>query len=481
MVQYQAEKELTLRPGETSIDFTLESHYGAEPPPEEQADGVQVLVAAVRRSVVDYYLAVAQAAGLRLVGLGLRPYANIRAVQTYGQHGAEARVAIIQIMADEAELDVCDAGAMTFTRPATIKVPSPLVEPAAGDAAQTVVTEVTRSLHSYLGVERGHQITAVLVAGGTGIEARVAAELKRRLDIPVEPLDPAGALGLEAQGLSASAFISALGLAVSHAPGVGLPLDFLNPKRPPVQRDKRKIMAISAAAAVILLVSGIFAAAGVRYWSAQSNLLALQERSAKLTEANKGVAVLADRIKKLDSWVGGSREWLDQWAYLSGVFPPCTEVYVTSLISNNDGSIGVDVRANSSVALNELGKSLSGAGYNFKPGKIITNSSEPYGYRYAESVTVVVKPDMKVDLEDLPMPVRPENDVSAEKFGVPAPKAVAPPAPTKAPPAPTKPSAPAASKSPPAATPKDATTPTRPPNRGGGGGGGKGRAAGGSP
>ena len=49
-----------------------------------------------------------------------------------------------------------------------------------------MVTEVTRSLHSYLGVEREHKIDAVLVAGGTGIEPRVAAELHRRLGVTVE-------------------------------------------------------------------------------------------------------------------------------------------------------------------------------------------------------------------------------------------------------------------------------------------------------
>jgi Tfp pilus assembly PilM family ATPase len=475
MVLYQAEKELTFRPDETVVDFTLESHYGAEPPPEEHAEGVQVLVAAVRRTVVDYYVGVARAAGLKLAGLGLRPYANIRAVQSYGGHGAEARVAILQIMADEAELDVSDAGALTFTRPAAIKVPMPLVEPAAGDAAQTVVTEVTRSLHSYLGVERGHEVTAVLVAGGTGIEPRVAAELRRRLDIPVEPLDPSAALGLEAQGPTASAFISALGLAVSHAPGAGLPLDFLNPKRPPVQRDKRKIRILAGAAALLLAVGSVFGAAGAHYWSAQSRLASLTEQLRELNEANKGVVALGDRVKKFDSWVGGGRDWLDQWAYLSGKFPSCQQAYITSFVSNADGSIAMNVKTNSRESLNELTRGLKSAGYDFEPPRIST-SSDPYGYTLSADLKVVVKPDMDVDLTQLPMPVRPENDVSAEKFGItPPPVKPAAPPPAPAPPAPAKPAA--TTK-----TPPPTPAPVKPPFGGGGGkgGGGKGRGSGGS-
>ncbi len=269
MVQYQAQKELTFRPSEAVVDFTLESHYGAEMPPEEQAEGQQVLVAAVRQPVVDYYRAVARAAGLTLVALGMRPYANLRCVQTYARRSADARVAVVHITADEAEIDVFDAGGVSFSRPAVIKVPPAGTEPAAGDAAQLVVTEVTRSLHSYLGVEREHTIDVVLVAGGTGIEPRVAAELHRRLGIAVEALDPAPALGVAEGNTSASAFVSALGLAVCQAPGVGLPVDFLHPKRAPVQRDMKKLLVVGVAAALALLVAGVFAAAAARYWAAK--------------------------------------------------------------------------------------------------------------------------------------------------------------------------------------------------------------------
>jgi Tfp pilus assembly PilM family ATPase len=432
MVLYQAEKELTFRPNETVVDFTLESHYGAEAPPEEQGEGVQVLVAAVRQSIVEHYRAVAHAAGLKLAGLGLRPYANLRAVQAYGRRGAEARTAIIQITTDEAEIDVSDAGALTFTRPAAIKVPAPLAEPAAGDAAQTVVTEVSRSLHSYLGVERGHKVDAVLVAGGTGLESRIEAELRRRLDIPVETLDPAGALGLAAEGPSASAFISALGLAASFAPGAGLPIDFLNPKKPPVQRDRRKILAAAVAGAVVLVMAGAFAAGGVQYWAARSRLTALETEYNKLSTENKGVTVLAKRVEALDGWVHGGRDWLDHWAYLSGVFPPCKNVYVTLLKSNPDRSINLMVKANSGDALNEISRCLGANGYDFKPNQVAT-LADPYGYGYSETVTVITKSDMPLDLHGLRMPVRPEDDASAERFGRPTAISVSAPVPVREP------------------------------------------------
>ena len=211
-----------------------------------------------------------------------------------------------------------------------------------------VVTEVTRSLHSYLGVEREHTIDAVLVAGGTGIEPRVAAELHRRLGITVEALDPAPALGMAEGSTSASAFVSALGLAVCRAEGVGLPVDFLNPKRAPVQRDTKKLAVIGVVAALALAVGGIFLAAGTRYWAAKANLESLKSEYRELEVKNKPVTLLAKRVDTIEQWQKGGRNWLDQWAYLSGVFPPCTETYVTSLNSNPDGSIILKVKATSS-------------------------------------------------------------------------------------------------------------------------------------
>ena len=488
MVQYQAEKELTFRPSEAVVDFTLESHYGAEGPPEEEAEGEHVLVAAVQQAVVDFYKTVAKAAGLTLIGLGMRPYANLRCVETYARRGADTRVAVVHITADEAEIDVFYSGGVTFSRPAVIKVPPAGTEPAAGDAAQMVVTEVTRSLHSYLGVEREHTIDAVLVAGGTGIEPRVAAELHRRLGITVEALDPAPALGMAEGSASASAFVSALGLAVCRAEGVGLPVDFLNPKRARSSATPRN------------WPSSAWPRPWPWPWAASSwppapatgpprptwnPSRASTGNSRPRTSPSRSWRSAFDTIEQ---WQKGGRNWLDQWAYLSGIFPPCTETYVTNLNSNPDGSIILKVKATSAEALDDLGEQLTKAGYAFKPGQVGT-MADPYNYKYATNITVIVKPGMTVDLESLPEVVRPENDGSLEIFGRSSgffvgPRTVTsvsgPPAPPTAEAAPTPTAARPIGRLLPATTSSGGSTPSR--FKGGlfgGGGGGKGGGGGG--
>ncbi|MBE3099404.1 MAG: pilus assembly protein PilM [Planctomycetes bacterium] len=419
MVQYQAEKELSFRPDEAVVDFTLESHYGIEHATGgQEAEGEHVLVAAVRRPVVEYYQAVAKAAGARLLRLGLRPYANMRCVQAYVPHEGAGRVALVHVTADEAEIDVMDAGALAFSRSAVVKVPASggPADPAVRDAIATVVTEVTRSLQSYLGVERDHRIDVLLVAGGTGIEPQVREELFRRLSVRCELLNPARALGLEDPGPAASAFVSALGLALAQGPEAVSPFDFLNPKRPVVQRDLKKAAAIAAVAALVLALLGVVGSAALYRYAAESRVSGLTEEYNKLKEENRKIGALAKRLETVDSWVRAGRNWLDQWAYLSAVFPSCTDVYATNLKTSPDGSVNFTVKAKSNEAINELGKRLAAAGYDFKPGQV-TSGSDPYGYTYATTIKVMVKPGMKVDLASVSPVPRPEDDASAKEFG----------------------------------------------------------------
>ncbi len=137
------------------------------------------------------------------------------------------------------------------------------------------------------------------------------------------------------------------------------------------------------------------------------------------------------------------------------------------------------VQATSSEVLDELGDHLTGGGYAFKPGQISTGA-DPYNYKYATTETVLVKPNMTVDLASLPAAVRPENDGSAEVLGRPGPAARPREATSVSTPT-APPATPTASR--PVTRPTPTPTPSggsSPPSRskggffGGGGGGGKG-------
>ncbi|MBE3069500.1 MAG: hypothetical protein IMZ66_04610 [Planctomycetes bacterium] len=180
-----------------------------------------------------------------------------------------------------------------------------------------------------------------------------------------------------------------------------------------------KIAAVAAVAAVVVALVASFAAGGVYLYSKSSEVDRLRKQYNDLTEKNRNIAAMAKRVETVDGWVRGGRNWLDQWAFLSGVFPSCTDCYITSIKTQTDGSISLTVKAKSSDAINELGKRLGAADYDFRPGQV-TTGTDPYGYTYSTTFKVVVKSEMKVDLASLTTEPRPPDDVSAEAFGRPA-------------------------------------------------------------
>jgi len=414
MVRFQAQKELSFRPEEAVIDFTLEAHYGLEPLPEEAPGGKHVLAAAVQKAVGDYYRLVAEAAGVRLLCLGLRPYANIRCAEAYAG-AADASLAIVHLTAGEAEVDVLEAGGLTFSRAADITLPVD------GDPAQRaaaiaeVIQEVARSLQSYLGVEHDRRIDRVLVAGGTGIEAEVSEMLARRLRMTCEVFDPSASLPVRDIPDDVSAFISALGLAVAQGDAAAPPFDFLNPKRPAVRRNVMRTTLLVGGSALVLIIVSAFAGAAIHLYRAQASVAEQEKILKELRDANKKVQVLAKRVGVIEGWLNEGRNWLDQWAALSAIFPSCQEVYVTSLKTAGEGSVTLSLKARNNNAIDDLGKRLAEAGYGFKPGQV-TTTSDPFGYDYATSVQVIVEPDMTLALADLKAVPRPDDDVSAEQF-----------------------------------------------------------------
>jgi len=414
MVYYQVGKELPFPTEDAVIDFTIERHYGAESSkPSDLHGSVDVLVAAVRMAVVDRYRRVASAAGVKLLRLGLRPYANARCVQACLPSAAQQTVALVHITADETEIDVLSRRSLAFSRSAVHEVRTE--ESHRARAVGFIVAEITRSLQSYQAVEGGRRIDAVLIAGGTGIESQAGEQFARRFNVPSEILRPGKALAGRDERQIASKFISALGLAVAHPASDGPPFDFLNPKRPVARRDTRKTRAAAVAVAAAAVLLGAVLAGWVYLHGKQGRLLALQVKASQLNKEIAAARKVARRVDAIENWLREGRNWLDHWANLSALFPSAKEVYITDLKTGKDSAISFTVQARSSETITALGKKLLAAGYQFKPGQIKTGNDR-LGYVYATAVRVFPSEEVKTDLAATRPAGRPEDDSSAEEF-----------------------------------------------------------------
>jgi hypothetical protein len=414
MVRYQVEKELPFSIDEAVVDFTMEDHHhtgsngnGNGNGNDESHDGQNVLVAAVRNSVVDHYLAVADAAGVKLQQLGLRPYADVRCLEAcVASKATQSNVVLVHLTADEAEINVLIKGSLAFSRSAPIKTNGD----APPDVPGALAVEVVRSLQSVHAIQHGAKIERVWVVGGTGLEADLSKTLSSRLSVPCDQLDAIEALHIKKARVEGDGFITAIGLAIGHN-GLGLPLDFLHPKKPPIERDMKKVRSFGAVAAAIIFVLAWVLYGVIHIGGLKADRDSLVNEYNQLEKDNRPVKKLGKRVSSIESWVESSNDWVDHWANLSGLFPSAKDVYLTKIQTNPNGTIGLTVKSRSSNVITELSEQLREAGYGVKLGSESTNADD-LGYRYSTSVTLTPGAKMEIDVAKIEKVSRPEDDGS---------------------------------------------------------------------
>ena len=406
VIDFQVHRQITSPAPKPDANAKLGVEAPAAPPPK-----LEVLVAVAKRDVVAFYQSAAEAAGVKLVALGLLPSASARCVHACNVVESGQAYALISLRPDEVGIDIVADEAVPFSRGASVKQPA---EPGAADAFVTAVTiEVVRSLHGYSGIGAAGSLAKLFVAGATGQEVAVVAALATRVATPIEQLDT-HALQLPADSRTEAAGATAgIGLALGFADAGGLPFDFLNPKRPAVQRDLRKLRILAAAAAVAVL---FIAVAGVRTWLVAKRQAVLDSVTAEAVAAEKHRPIYRQMIGQagvVNEWVKGERDWLLHYAYLTAVLPRSEEVFLTSLAVSGQGVIRLAVRAKSGAVLAKLEKQLRAAGYEVKP-LAITPGTDKTGYEFLSTVELVVPAKLKIDLSKVSPPERPADDASLD-------------------------------------------------------------------
>jgi Tfp pilus assembly PilM family ATPase len=429
VIDFRVRKE-SAPPPASLVGATADSNVRPEPALETTvAPRLEVLVASVKRDVVEFYRQVAEAAGLKLIALGLLPYANARCVEACNVAEGDAPFALVSLRPDEVNIEIIAEQALRFSRGAVIR-PAPAapagpgadpeVGASAADPARNetlpdqATLEVVRSLHSYGGMEPTQPAAKIVVAGATGLENAVVESLTRRLGRPCTLLDPASALQLRPESQEhAMGAIAAIGLALGLGDTSGLPFDFLNPKRPKVQRDLRRIRILTSIAATAVLAIGLLA---LRTQLLNRRLKLNTEASAELAEAEKKRPTYRRMILQsgsVEEWIKGGRDWLAHYAYITAILPPSEDVYVSSFTVAGQGNIRLAVQAQSGEILAKLDQKFRAAGYDVKPLPI-TPAADRFGYEFRSNVELTPTARLKIDLMRAKPPARPSDDASLD-------------------------------------------------------------------
>ncbi len=217
MVYFQISKDLPFRPEDAVIDFQVDERPGpaappalptgpGEQPPAEPSPApavLDLLVAVVKKDVVELCRRTAEAAGFRLAALGLDSYANLRGLAACRLENRPRTVALVSLRQEEVLIDVIAGESLAFSRTAPLgrdkavaaseagPEPGAALErnkprvsrdqspataaPAPGLEAgllDTILIEVVRSLHNYgapSATRRSRKSWSPAPAGGKGL------------------------------------------------------------------------------------------------------------------------------------------------------------------------------------------------------------------------------------------------------------------------------------------------------------------------
>ncbi len=420
IINFQISKDLPFRLEDAVIDFKVlrqvdaaptESAPGSEKPAETNPEKrLEVLVGAVRSDLVEFYRQVSTAAGFKLTGLGLRSVAAgfcaTRCVPTQ----ADSALLLLCVRQDETTIDLLVDGKLVFSRAAAISVaPSPEQRDA---FLQALEIEVVRTFHSFEGTSLHRPIEKLLVAGGTGFEPAISELLAQRLNIPAQVLDPSSCLEIKrAESTDPAQSIAPIGLALAALEPGGLALDFANPKKPAVPRNKQRERLLLAAVAGMAILITLFA---VRMNLVKKRTKIKQDVQAQLTDAEKKLPIyrrLKAQAKVVNGWMADDQNWLDHLAYLSAILPGADELFVTAFTTSPQHLLRFSVQARTGELLAELDKKLRAAGYEVRPLSI-TPANDKNGYNFRTTVELSIPKKMKPDLTKAKPPARPGDDIS---------------------------------------------------------------------
>ncbi len=371
MVAFQIPKEMPYPVDQAVVDFARRES-------EASADTCEVLVAAVRLERMEYFKAVFEAAGLKLLRIGLRPNANEFAVNKLLQATPHARVLFVDVGPVTTEIDVFHNGQLVFSRAASVSIPDNLLnqsdsselkigDSASGEAAGLSVTtspsanllqetvrelmiEVTRSFEAYRVSASGVTLDHAVVGGSCDIEEALAEAIQKQYRISAQPYNPAHSFGWDAdRGAAAGAFAATIGLVLGQLEPVHRKFDFLHPKRT-VTAAERRIRKAPVAASIAILFT---AAGGVFYFNfikPQYDTRAQLREQIRLVEGQ-----LADHerfgevVRTLENYESQRIVWLDQLHDIISQLPDEKQIVLSSVdMKQKDHVIKFPYRANDS-------------------------------------------------------------------------------------------------------------------------------------
>lgn len=389
LVRFQAEREFNTLTDEWPLDFL--------PIPGEADEALTVLAAAISPELVAEIQITCEAANLTPQRLILRPCAAASLLsRTKPGHEQKLRL-LVDLLTEEADLTVLAGDSPVFMR--TARLPAETVN---SDPLRTLLPEIRRTIAAVHARFQGRQIEQVFLCGEATAQATIAREIGRELELPTEVFNPLSCCTVSADlrrhmPEHPGRFAPLIGMMLDDAADSSNTIDFLNPRKKPEAKSRRRELTIAGAAAATLLLLGV-GWFGYQLYSLDSEITEKQTKSSGLDSQVKVAKESTRKASAIDDWLAGEPNWLDELAMLSKKAPSAQEFKLTSFQTpynyvTRANVMQLDAVASTSKAIDQFYQAFRDDQHNVRPKHEFEDDTASKGrYGWTLAVDIDVKP-----------------------------------------------------------------------------------------
>jgi Tfp pilus assembly PilM family ATPase len=381
MVRFQAMRDFTQLSDEAPLDFI--------PLPIEGEEHRNVLAAAISTDLLREIQTTCTQAGLDLKRLVLRPCAAASLLCRHRPAPGQIRM-FVDLLGNEVDLTVLDRDVPVLMR--TTRLPGDASLP---EFSRPVFLEIRRTIAAVQNKLHGRRVESIYLCGDNSSHQSLAELVRAELEVPIEHFDPFAKFELSADlgrrlPEHGSRYAPLLGMLADAAAGQRHAIDFLDPRRRPVPKTRRREAALIAACAG----AAVLAFAGwtwFRLKGMDDEIAGLQERSRSLSASLKGLEKVQKDAAELDKWMVGDIPWLDVLHRVSTQAPKAEDAMltnVTAITTKEGGKLTLDGRVKDRDKLEELHAKLR-ADVHVSPGAVNEDDKvKRYKWKFRSDILV---------------------------------------------------------------------------------------------
>lgn len=328
LVRFQATREFAQLQEDSPLDFI--------PLSGNDVEHRTVIAAAIPQATLARYHSACQEAELDLKHLVLRSSASASLLSRRHPGHGQARM-LVDLLGDEVDLTVLVGDTPIVAR--TTRLPGESSDP---EQCRPVFLEIRRTIAAVQNRLHDQRVDAVYLCGDSPYQAALTEQVKRELNLPVEVFEPFE--GFELSGAlrrslpeHRSRFAPLLGMLADAAAGQKHAIDFLDPRRKPEPKSRRReaTLAVACAATLVLAFVGW---TWYRITGMDNEIRQLSQRSIQLDGDVKKAKALQKEVAEIDAWAASDVPWLDVLYRVSTRAPKAEDALLTQWIAGSEKS-----------------------------------------------------------------------------------------------------------------------------------------------